>query len=137
MINSKYFYAHTKEGKPQSEWQPLEEHLKNVAEMARKFAVEFGSGDWGYLVGLWHDLRREKNGFLWKGFQVMESGAMLMDDDTRKSVLVAYQTRKQDEITHPYIGEKVTIGILFHIQALLLARFLRGDLDGYPAFIWK
>jgi CRISP-associated protein Cas1 len=72
-----------------------------------------------------------------KGFQMMESGAVLMDDDTRKSVLVAYQTRKQDEITHPYIGEKVSIGILFHIQALLLARYLRGDLDGYPAFIWK
>jgi CRISP-associated protein Cas1 len=72
-----------------------------------------------------------------KGFQVMESGAVLMDDDTRKSVLVAYQTRKQDEITHPFLGEKVTIGILFHVQALLLARFLRGDLDGYPAFIWK
>jgi CRISP-associated protein Cas1 len=72
-----------------------------------------------------------------KGFQVMESGAVLMDDETRKAVLVAYQTRKQDEITHPFLGEKVTIGILFHIQALLLARFLRGDLDGYPAFIWK
>jgi CRISP-associated protein Cas1 len=72
-----------------------------------------------------------------KGFQVMESGAVLMDDETRKSVLVAYQTRKQDEITHPFLNEKVTIGILFHIQALLLARFLRGDLDGYPAFIWK
>jgi len=72
-----------------------------------------------------------------KGFQVMESGAVLMDDETRKTVLVAYQTRKQDEITHPYLNEKVTIGILFHIQALLLARFLRGDLDGYPAFIWK
>jgi CRISP-associated protein Cas1 len=72
-----------------------------------------------------------------KGFQVMETGAVLMDDETRKTVLVAYQTRKQDEIMHPYLGEKVTIGILFHVQALLLARFLRGDLDGYPAFIWK
>jgi CRISP-associated protein Cas1 len=72
-----------------------------------------------------------------KGFQVLESGAVLMDDDTRKSVLVAYQTRKQDEIMHPFLGEKVTIGILFHVQALLLARFLRGDLDGYPPFIWK
>lgn len=72
-----------------------------------------------------------------KAFQVMESGAVLMDDETRKAVLIAYQTRKQDEITHPFLGEKVRIGILFHIQALLLARFLRGDLDGYPAFIWR
>ena len=72
-----------------------------------------------------------------KGFKEMESGAVLMDDETRKTVLVAYQKRKQDEIFHPFIEEKVTIGLLFHTQALLLARCLRGDLDGYPPFIWK
>ena len=72
-----------------------------------------------------------------KGFNEMESGAVLMDDDTRKTVLVAYQKRKQDEIFHPFIAEKVTIGLLFHMQALLFARYLRGDLDGYPTFIWK
>ena len=72
-----------------------------------------------------------------KGFKKSESGAVLMDDETRKSVLVAYQKRKQDEIMHPFIEEKVTIGLLFHMQALLLARYLRGDLDGYPPFIWK
>jgi len=72
-----------------------------------------------------------------KGFTEMESGAVLMDDETRKTVLVAYQKRKQDEIFHPFVEEKVTIGLLFHMQALLLARCLRGDLDGYPTFIWK
>jgi CRISPR-associated protein Cas1 len=72
-----------------------------------------------------------------KGFQKHQSGAVLMDDETRKTLLTAYQTRKQEEIVHPYLEEKVTIGILPHIQALLLARHLRGDLDGYPAFIWK
>jgi len=72
-----------------------------------------------------------------KGFTVSESGAVLMDDDTRKAVLVAYQKRKQDEIYHPFLEERVTIGLLFHMQALLLARYLRGDLDGYPCFIWK
>jgi len=72
-----------------------------------------------------------------KGFKKSESGAVLMDDETRKIVLVAYQKRKQDEIMHPFIEEKVTIGLLFHMQALLLARYLRGDLDGYPPFIWK
>ncbi len=72
-----------------------------------------------------------------KGFRQTESGAVLMDDETRKIVLVAYQKRKQDEIMHPFIEEKVTIGLLFHTQALLLARYLRGDLDGYPPFIWK
>ena len=72
-----------------------------------------------------------------KGFKKSESGAVLMDDETRKTVLVAYQKRKQDEIMHPFIEEKVTLGLLFHTQALLLARYLRGDLDGYPPFIWK
>ncbi len=72
-----------------------------------------------------------------KGFEEKENGAVLMDDDTRKTLLVAYQKRKQDEIMHPFLNEKVTIGLLFHTQALLLARHLRGDLDVYPPFIWK
>ena len=72
-----------------------------------------------------------------KGFKKTEPGAVLMDDDTRKEVLVAYQKRKQEEIMHPFLEEKVTIGLLFHTQALLLARYLRGDIDGYPPFIWK
>jgi CRISPR-associated protein Cas1 len=72
-----------------------------------------------------------------KGFKAFETGAVTMSDDTRKEVLVAYQKRKQDEITHPFLEEKVAIGILFHVQALLLARYLRGDLDGYPPFVWR
>jgi CRISPR-associated protein Cas1 len=72
-----------------------------------------------------------------RGFEKSDSGAVLMNDETRKKVLVAYQERKQEEIVHPFLDEKVTIGLLFHIQALLLARYLRGDVDGYPPFIWK
>ncbi|PIZ17891.1 subtype I-C CRISPR-associated endonuclease Cas1 [Candidatus Desantisbacteria bacterium CG_4_10_14_0_8_um_filter_48_22] len=72
-----------------------------------------------------------------KGFKKMESGAVLMDDDTRKEVLVAYQKRKQEEIMHPYLKENIQVGLVFYIQALLLARHLRGDIDGYPVFIWK
>ncbi len=72
-----------------------------------------------------------------KGFEKMESGAVMMTDETRKTVLVAYQERKQEEIHHPFLDEKVSIGILFFCQALLLARHIRGDLDGYPPFIWK
>ena len=72
-----------------------------------------------------------------KGFRKMESGAVFMDDDTRKEVLVGYQKRKQEEIMHPYLKENVAVGLLFHIQALLLARYLRNDIDGYPVFIWK
>lgn len=60
----KDYYAHSLDGKTSSEWQPLEGHLKNVAEMARLFAEAFGAGDWGYLAGLWHDLGMEINGFL-------------------------------------------------------------------------
>lgn len=70
-------------------------------------------------------------------FKKSESGAVLMTDEARKTVLVAYQSRKQEEIYHPFIDEKVYVGILFYVQALLLARFLRGDLDDYPPFIWK
>ncbi|SMP46375.1 CRISPR-associated protein, Cas1 family [Neorhodopirellula lusitana] len=72
-----------------------------------------------------------------KGFEVTSSGAIRMDDKTRKTVLTAYQTRKQDTIEHPFLGEKTTMGLLVHLQARLLARHLRGDLDEYPAFIWK
>ncbi|MCX5999794.1 MAG: type I-C CRISPR-associated endonuclease Cas1c [Chloroflexi bacterium] len=72
-----------------------------------------------------------------RGFQKTETGAVTMDDATRKEVLVAYQKRKQEEIQHPFLGEKVAIGLLPHVQALLLARYLRGDLDGYPPFLWK
>jgi CRISPR-associated protein Cas1 len=60
-----------------------------------------------------------------------------MTDQTRKTLLMEYQKRKQNIIVHPFLGEKVEIGLLFHVQALLLARFLRGDLDAYPPFIWK
>lgn len=72
-----------------------------------------------------------------QGFRKTESGGVLMDDATRKEVLVAYQKRKQEEIRHPFLEEKMEIGLLPHIQALLLARFLRGDLDAYPPFLWK
>ncbi len=71
------------------------------------------------------------------GFNKSESGAVLMDDDTRKTVLVAYQKRKQDEIMHPFIEEKVPVGMLFYRLAIRPGRYLRGDLDGYPAFIWR
>lgn len=72
-----------------------------------------------------------------KGFTKSEAGAVLMDDETRKTVIVAYQKRKQEEIMHPYLEESLQIGVLFHAQAMLMARYLRGDIDGYPVFIWK
>lgn len=71
------------------------------------------------------------------GFTTTESGAVMMDHDTRKAVLVAYQQRKQDTIEHPVLGEKTTVGLLIHLQARLLARRLRGDIDAYPPFVWR
>lgn len=72
-----------------------------------------------------------------KGFTVRESGAVLMDDDTRKKVIKAYQERKREKITHSYLNEKFEIGLLPHAQALLMARWIRGDLDTYPPYIHK
>lgn len=69
------------------------------------------------------------------GFRKTESGAVVMDDITRKTVLVEYQKRKQEEIKHPYLKEDVAIGLLPYIQATLLSRYFRGELDNYPPFI--
>ena len=72
-----------------------------------------------------------------KGFNVTESGAVKMDDETRKTVLVAYQKRKQEELEHPFLKEKIPAGMLLLAQAQLLSRHLRGDLDEYPPFLWR
>ncbi|MEN8613802.1 type I-C CRISPR-associated endonuclease Cas1c [Dehalogenimonas sp. THU2] len=72
-----------------------------------------------------------------EGFEKTASGAVQMNDATRKIVLTEYQKKKQEEIRHPFLNEKVVVGLLPHIQAMLLARYLRGDLDGYPAFIFR
>lgn len=71
------------------------------------------------------------------GFLTSESGGVTMDDKTRKIVLLAWQKRKQDDLFHPFIEEKIPVGLLPHIQAMLMARFLRGDIDGYPPYLWK
>ena len=70
-------------------------------------------------------------------FQEQASGAVLLTDDGRKKFLKAWQERKRDTLTHPYLGEKISWGMIPYVQALLLARYLRGDLDGYPPFLWK
>ncbi|RLI08123.1 subtype I-C CRISPR-associated endonuclease Cas1 [Candidatus Bathyarchaeota archaeon] len=72
-----------------------------------------------------------------KGFQRTETGAVNMSDETRKQVIKAYQERKREEIVHPFLKEKMEIGLLPYAQALLLARYLRGDIEGYPPFLWR
>lgn len=71
------------------------------------------------------------------GFTKKENGAVVMDSETRNIVLNAWQARKQEEIMHPFLSEKMQWGLIPHAQAMLLARHIRGDLDEYPPFLWK
>lgn len=70
-------------------------------------------------------------------FLFAESGAVLLTDEGRKTFLKHWQEKKKETLTHPYLGEKLSWGMIPYIQALLLARYLRGDLDTYPPFLWK
>lgn len=72
-----------------------------------------------------------------KGFHRKENGAVIMDEATRRQVLVAWQEKKQEQIIHPYLNERMAWGLVPHAQALLLARTIRGDLEEYPPFLWK
>ena len=70
-------------------------------------------------------------------FEIRESGEVRMSDNARKAVLVAYQKKKLEEIVHPFLGEKMTVGLLPHVQAQLFARHTRGDIPDYPPFYIK
>lgn len=70
-------------------------------------------------------------------FEIKPSGAVLLNEAGRKTVLQAYQERKQQETRHPYLNEKMSVGIVFFAQGLLLARYLRGDIDAYPPFLMR
>ena len=70
-------------------------------------------------------------------FKFRENGAVYLDDSGRKTFLQHWQDRKKAELTHPYLREKVPWGLVPYLQALLLARTLRGDLEDYPPFLWK
>ncbi|PJK29224.1 type I-C CRISPR-associated endonuclease Cas1c [Minwuia thermotolerans] len=72
-----------------------------------------------------------------RDFDRSGTGAFTLMDDARRRVLVAWQERKREEIHHPFLGERTAIGLIPSLQAQLLSRCLRGDLDGYPPFVWK
>jgi CRISPR-associated protein Cas1 len=72
-----------------------------------------------------------------EGFDFREGGAVLLNEKGRKVVVVAYQDRKKETLTHPILDQKVSLGLIPHIQARLLARTLRGDLEAYPPFLYK
>lgn len=66
-----------------------------------------------------------------------ENGAILLKPELKKELITAWQKRKQEEIKHPFLNEKIPVGLLPYTQALILARYIRGDLDAYPPFLWK
>lgn len=72
-----------------------------------------------------------------KGFFAKENGAVIMQDDTRRMILTAWQKRKQELFLHPYLEEKLEWGLIPYVQAMLLARYIRNDIDMYPPFMWK
>ena len=69
--------------------------------------------------------------------ELNESEELMKHDELRKRVLTEWQNKKKEVITHPYLKEKVEWGMVPYVQAMLLARYLRGDLDGCPVFLWK
>ena len=70
-------------------------------------------------------------------FDLQESGAVLLNEEGRRRFLQEWQKKKTEIITHPFIKEKMPWGLVPHIQALLLARCIRGDIEEYPPFFWK
>lgn len=72
-----------------------------------------------------------------RDFETGETGAFTLKEEPRKLVLKSWQERKLEELTHPFLNEKIPVGLFPHIQAQLLSRHLRGDLDGYPPFLWR
>lgn len=71
------------------------------------------------------------------GFLVKEDGAVLLNEEGRSVFLTQWQSKKRDVILHPYLKEKMEWGMVPYVQAMLLAKFIRGDLDDYPPFLWK
>ena len=67
----------------------------------------------------------------------LEGGGTLLEEKARKTVISAWQTRKQEEIEHPFLGERMPLGLIPYVQSLVLSRHLRGGLDAYPAFLWR
>ncbi|MDD2300421.1 MAG: type I-C CRISPR-associated endonuclease Cas1c [Fermentimonas sp.] len=78
--------------------------------------------------------KREVNA---EGFTQKENGTVIMNDDIKITILKAWQSKKQEIIKHPFLQERLSWGLVPYAQAMLLARFIRGDLDGYPPFMWK
>lgn len=113
------FYAHSIEGKPPSEWHKLEDHLRNTAALARKFAAPFRAGDWAYLAGLWHDLGKYSEEF--RAYLLAENG------------FEAHIENVPGRVDHSTAGAKCAVSrseLLGHLLAYSLAGHHTGLLDG-------
>lgn len=72
-----------------------------------------------------------------KSFMFLDNGAVILTDDARKQFIAQWQAKKREEIIHPFLKEKIQWGLVPYVQALLISRLMRGDLDGYPPFLKK
>lgn len=70
-------------------------------------------------------------------FEKSESGAVYLNDTGKRAFFTAWKKRREEALTHPFLKEKIPWGLVPYVQALLLARHLRGDLENYPPFLWK
>ena len=96
-------------------------------------ATGLGEPRWRWIV-----LTLINNRVVGRGdFDFRENGAVFLNDAGRRTFLKQWQDRKRENISHPYLKEKMPWGLVPYVQSLLLARTLRGDLDGYPPFLWK
>ena len=72
-----------------------------------------------------------------KDFEKRENGEVRLTSSGRKVLFDAWQTKKRETITHPYLQEKISWGLVPYVQAQLLSKYIRGDIDAYPPFLWK
>ena len=109
--------------------------------------MKFSKGELQVMQELWDGECLDENGEIQaidlakimkeKYFIKKENGAVIMTDEGRKDFLSAWQSKKQETIKHPFLDEKIEWGMAPYVQSMLLARYLRGDLDEYPPFFWK
>lgn len=85
-----------------------------------------------FVLSLINNNQVKKDDFIFE-----DNGSVLIKDDSKKNIVRLWQERKQNTLTHPFLNENIKWGLVPFSQALLLARYLRDDLDGYPAFMWK
>lgn len=113
------YYAHSKENEPPENWQPLEEHLANVANLAAKFADVFGAKEWGRIAGLWHDLGKSS-----KEFQ----GYLRFSNNINDEFTTSYAGK----VDHSTAGAKCLNNKLGEQVGKLLAYTIAGHHSGLP-----